>query len=378
MARRRGNQEGSIYKRSSGNWQAQVSIDGRRLAKTFSSRLECQTWLQEISARKGKGLTFKRAKITYSDFVREWFEVAKAKLRPATVYQYEWALRLYLFPEIGSITLSDITPVVVQSFYSKLFNRGVSNRTVQAVHAILRRSLHVAERQGLLLSNAAKAVDMPSYEKPEMAVLSDNQVRSLLAVADKTQMGLLIQLAVTTGMRKGELLGLKWCDVDWATSTVKVQRQLQRVARKGLLLVPPKTTRGTRSVHVGSETLRKLMNHHEGMSKRFPSVSELTVFCSSIGTPMEPRNLLREFKALLKKSGLPNVRFHDLRHTAASIMLSNGMPVIKIARQLGHAKASTTLDIYGHIIPGLEVESVERIDALLNPTAAELQQISGS
>ncbi len=374
MAKRRGNQEGSICRRANGKWQAQMTIGSNRLTKTFGSRADCNNWLRKVNAQKDKGLTYQRANLTYGMFASDWLEVVKAKLRPTTIVQYQWVFQSYLIGELGNVKLRDLTPVTVQSLYAKLLQSGASGRTLQAVHAFLRRTLNVAERQGLVSSNPVKAVEQPGYEKPEMAVLSENQVRQLIITAAGTQLEVLVQLAVTTGMRKGELLGLRWTDVDWGSSTVKVRRQLQRVSKMGLVIAPPKTNRGIRTVQIGSETLGKLMRHRDQVGDRFPDVSEMPIFCSSVGTPIEPRNLVREFKVLLVKANLPNIRFHDLRHTAASMMLMNGMPVIKIARQLGHAKPSTTLDIYGHLIPGMDVEAVEKMDELVTPIAAELQQ----
>ena len=177
----------------------------------------------------------------------------------------------------------------------------------------------------------------------------------------------------------GELLGLKWPNMDWAGSTVRVKRELQYVHGEGLILNQQKTTSSIRTVQLGPQTLRKLMDHRKKQEFETGLVFQPDglVFLSRRGHPMGQKGLRMDFKRLLKKAGLAEIRFHDLRHTAASLMLSSGMPVIKVARQLGHARASTTLDIYGHLIPGLEAESAAKIDELVTPIATELQLING-
>jgi integrase len=377
MAKRRGNQEGAIYQRANGSWQAQVSIEGRRLSNSFPSRNECRLWIKEITEQKEKGLSILSANLTLGDFLDQWLSSVRHKLRPMTWMQYKGIAEHHLKPQLGKTKLLELKPVIVQSLYAKKLDKGVGVRTVQMMHAVLHRSLKIAEKQGLIANNPIEAVEKPTYSKTEMKVLSDDEVRSLLSFARGGPLELIIQLAVTTGMRKGELLGLRWGDVDWASSTIRVQRQLQRMPGRGLVNSQPKTNQGIRTVQIGSETLRKLMAQKSLQEKVFGNGkgNEQNVFLSSAGTAKEPRNLVREFKALLKKSDLPDVRFHDLRHTAASLMLMSGMPVMRIARQLGHAKPSTTLDIYGHLIPGLEVEAAERIDQIVTSIAAELQQV---
>jgi integrase len=247
------------------------------------------------------------------------------------------------------------------------------------MHAVLRNSLGYAEKQGIIPSNPTKRVDKPVMAKREMAFFSDDQVRRLLSAAAGKTVEVLLQLAITTGMRQGELLGLKWSDVDWVAATIRVQRQLQRIPTLGLVFAQPKSKSSIRTVQLGAFTLKKLMGHkdQQDMQFRLGENKENLIFPSSIGTPKEPRILLAEFKALQNKAGLPNIRFHDLRHTAASLMLMSGMELMRISRQLGHSKPSITLDVYGHLIPGLENEAAQRLDELVTPTiAAQLQQKS--
>lgn len=379
MAKRRGNQEGAIYERANGHWQAQISIDGRRLSRSFPSKKECLLWIKEITQQKEEGLSFLSANISLAEYLNQWLTSIKPNLRPKTWLQYEGIINNHLSPYLGRVKLIDLKPATLQALYTKKLEEGRGSRTVQLVHAVLHRSLGMAEKQGLIGRNPASKVEKPTIKRKEMAVLSDGEIRQMLFYAQGKQIGAILQLAVTTGMRQGEILGLKWSDVDWASSTIRVQRQLQRISGMGFVFPQPKTQSGVRTVQIGATTLKMLMAHKDAQDSQLgpEGNKQNLVFTSSIGTPKEPRVVHHEFKRILAEAHLPNMRFHDLRHTAASLMLMSGMQLIRIARQLGHSRPSITLDIYGHLIPGLENEAAQRLDELITPTiAAELQQIS--
>jgi len=174
-----------------------------------------------------------------------------------------------------------------------------------------------------------------------------------------------------------ELLGLKWTDVDWVRSTIKVERQLLRSSGNGIEFSRPKTRYGKRSIDLGNKSIEVLRNHYEYQQKERQTAGEKWVengliFTNSLGGPINPRNLLRNFKALLKEAGLVPIRFHDLRHTAASLLLNQGIPVLAVSRRLGHARASITLDIYGHLIPSMQSEIAKLIDELVIPIPVDL------
>ncbi|MBX3003295.1 MAG: site-specific integrase [Anaerolineales bacterium] len=377
MAKRRNNQEGAIYQKPNGRWQAQFSIEGRRFSKSFPSKRECVDWLREMANQKDRGLTSKGVDLTFHEFFERWLLLTKPRVRPKTWLQYRGIGSYHLMPKFGKTKLVDIKPAAIQDLYAEKLRDGLGARTVQLIHGVLRSSLGFAERQGLISYSPTKRVDKPTFMQPEMKFLSDVQVKALLALTEGSSLGTLLQMAVTTGMRQGELLGLRWADVDWASATVRVRRQLQRIPYQGLIFTEPKSRNGIRTVQLGSLTLRALMQHKERQGAEFLNGenTEDLLFPSSTGTPKEPRILYAQFKKALKMARVPDVRFHDLRHTAASLMLMSGMELIRIARQLGHSKPSITLDIYGHLIPGLENASAERLDELVAPlTAADLQQ----
>jgi len=188
-------------------------------------------------------------------------------------------------------------------------------------------------------------------------------------------------MAITTGMRQGELLGLKWIDVDGAASQLHIRRKVQRIPKKGFVFSPPKTQVGIRLIQLGPETMRQLIEHRQRQDAERSVVDWVEhdlVFPSLMGNPTDQRNLIRFFKRLLKRAGLPDIRFHDLRHTAATLMLLNGIPLIVVSRRLGHSKPSVTLDIYGHYIPGMQQEAASLMDELVTPIATKWQQIGSS
>ena len=197
-----------------------------------------------------------------------------------------------------------------------------------------------------------------------------------IAVQDNRNKAL-YHLAIKTGMRKGELLGLKWTDLDWNKGTIRVQRQVQRVTGQGMVFMSPKTNAGRRTIPLGVETLRILREHrtkqhHERATSENRWQENDLIFPSSVGTPQSPSNLLQAFKSILKHAGLPIIRFHDLRHTAASLMLNQGVPPFVVSKILGHSKPSTTMDIYGHLIPVMHEGVGNLMDDLLTPIPVEM------
>jgi len=380
MAKRRGNREGTIYKRGS-SWTAQVTLEGHRLTKTFATQKECQAWIREVSNQIERGLRIDGAKMRVGDYLELWLENYQGAVRPKTHHQYRGVVYNHLIPALGKIKLNTLHPQQIQSLYSKLAEQGHSQRTIQLIHSVLRRALVIAERQGLIVRNPAKVVEPPKVPFKEMQILDDNQVRQMMIAADGSRFEHLYYLAVTTGLRQGELLGLKWIDVDWASNNLHVRRQIQRVTGKGTKFSEPKTKAGRRMVELGSEALKRLSSQRKQLDIEALLSGwqdQGLIFPSTSGTPADQRNLHRDFKRVLEKAGLPNIRFHDLRHTAATLMLINGIPLIVVSRRLGHSKPSVTLDIYGHYLPGMQSTAAALMDELATPIAVKLQQTAAS
>jgi integrase len=219
---------------------------------------------------------------------------------------------------------------------------------------------------------------LPRIPEKEMKILDEDQVTQFLIAAKGSRYEALLHLAVTTGMRQMELLGLKWEDLDWNEQTIRVERQLERPRGEGTRFSAPKTRHGRQTLTLGRNSLAVLAEHRTRQRSAKEDLRDQwtengLIFPNSIGGAMDPRNLLRDFKKLVRQAGLPDIRFHDLRNTCASLLLNLlRVPVIEVSRRLGHSRASITLDIYGHLIPGMQTHAAQLIDDLVSPV--ELHQ----
>jgi integrase len=202
-------------------------------------------------------------------------------------------------------------------------------------------------------------------KQAEMQILDLDQVSRFIAASTGSSYDALYHLAITTDMRQAELFGLKWSDVKWNSGTLYVRRQILRVSGQGWQIVEPKTRAGWRTLKLGEETLHRLRLHKERQDNDL-------IFPCTTGAPCDPSNLRKDFIRVLKEAGLPLLPFHDLRHTAASLMLNHGIPLIVVSRRLGHAKASTTLDIYGHLLHEMQNEAARLIDEIVTPQPIDL------
>ena len=371
MSRKRGQNEGSIYRRKDGRWVAQVTIGGRLTCKYFKSQRECRDWLKTTNNQIEAGLTFKGAQVKLSEYLESWLGITKTAVKPKTYEQYDQIARQYIMPALGRMKLKDLRPDQIQTLYGERLKNGSSPRLVVMIHAVLHRSLNQALKLGLIGRNPASAVTRPKLQHKEMKTLDDTQVRHLLLAAKNTRYEALLQLAVTTGMRQGELLGLRWSDFDWNSRRLRVQRQLQRIEHQGLVYCEPKTKAGRRVIVLGKSTIEKLRLHYElqQLERQFAGdrwKENDLIFPSTIGTPNEPTNLIKHFKILLKQAGLPDIRFHDLRHTAATLMLQQGIHPKVVQERLGHSNISMTMDIYSHVLPSMQDEAADKIDALIS------------
>jgi integrase len=208
------------------------------------------------------------------------------------------------------------------------------------------------------------------FKRPEMHTLDETQARNFLLAAQDCRFYTLFHLAITTGLRMGELLGLKWSDLDWTSHSLHIQRQLQRMTGKGLVFTEPKSQAGRRVIVLGKSTIEVLRVHYNRQFKERESAlegwnKEDTIFISTSGTPLDPRNVFREYKETLEKAGCPEIRFHDLRHTAASLMLQQNVHPKVVQERLGHSDISLTLNTYSHVMPGMQQDAADKIDELL-------------
>ncbi|MEX1248344.1 MAG: site-specific integrase [Anaerolineales bacterium] len=372
MIRKRGNNEGSIHKRPNGTWRAQISIKGGRLGFTAKRRAEAQAWLMEIGNQVDRGLTLKAARLAFNDFLDEWLKTVKARLTFESWRSYNQVVHDYISPVLGSTKLRELTPLLIQRLYNGQLDKGIGERTIQKTHAVIRASLNSAKKMGLLTHNPASATSPPKAKVREMQILNEKQIRELLRTAKVSDGGryALYYLAIVTGMRQGELLALHWSEVDLAKGTLHVKYSLKRVPGEGLQPRKPKTTSSVRSIKIGLETCQVL--HGQGSvvaemkAKAGDDWHDLGyVFPASNGQPIEPAEAYRGLHKMLQRAGLTKIRFHDLRHTAASLMLNNGVDVLIASKRLGHAKPSITLDFYGHLLPNIQSQVADLLEAVV-------------
>jgi integrase len=368
----RGKNEGTLHQRENGTWRAQISLQGRRLSFTAKTRRECQEWIKGTIRQVDEGMVYESSRVVLEDYIQGWLANVKVSRSKNTWQKYEQSIRSYIIPKLGKVKIKDLRPDQVQALYNQLLDHDAGAYTVIKIHTILHGALEQAVRTGLIARNPVHYCQPPKEPVNEMVVLSDSQVSQFLLIAKGHRWDALYNLALTTGMRQMELLGLKWTDLDWIRQTLRVERQLMRQEHATIEFSTLKTRYSRRSIALGLKTVESLRMHQERQqSDRITAgdrwVETGLIFTSQVGTPIHYRNLLRDFKALLKDAGLPPIRFHDLRHTAASLMLNAGIPAIVVSRRLGHARASITLDVYGHLIPSMQEEVADQIDDLVMP-----------
>ena len=368
MAKRRGNREGTIYKRPNGTWCAQVSVDGRRLTKYARTQRECRAWLTEKLADIGKGLSVDASDLTMAEFLPHWLEVNRKSWAASTRKQYRQIVTDHILPTLGEIRLQRLRPDQIQRMHA---DASSGARTIQLTHAVLRRALNQAVLWDLLTSNPARAIRPPQVARSDMKVLTAEHVNGFLAACADHRLHALFHLAITTGLRQGELLGLWWTDLDAKNGTLHIQRQLRRIPGEGLQLTEPKSTAGRRSIVLGEPTVAKLRAHRKRQLEERVFFAKQwhdqgLIFTNTWGGPVDPSKLYKQFRAILDQAGLAPIRFHDLRHTAATLMLQQGVHPKVIQERLGHSSISITLDTYSHIVPSLQREAAEAVDALIS------------
>ncbi len=373
--KRRGRNEGSIgfY---DGRWIAQVTVEtGQRRRFYGRTRAEANDKLQAALGAVRSGLPVPTDRVTVAEYMDDWLTGARRSLRPSTAGTYERHIRLHILPVLGRLPVARVRPEQLDRLYAGLLAKGLSRTTVQHVHAILRRSLSQATRRGVIARNPTDLVDPPGRDHPEMQFLSIDQARALLAAAKAPRhagLEALYVLALTTGMRRGELLALRWADVDLPGRTLTVTGTLQRVKRADgtsvLERAQPKTKTSMRRIPLTSVAVDALTRHARGHERQRDIagtewVDSGFVFTNERGGPMEPRNLIaRSFTPLLADAGIPHVRFHDLRHTAATLMAAQGVHTKVVSEVLGHASVGITLDLYSHVTPSMAQQAVAAME----------------
>ncbi len=374
---RRGHGEGSIFRRKDGRWAASVSLEsGQR--KTFygKTRKEVQEQLKSALHQQQEGTLITAPQQTVKQYLEYWLEeVHRQSVRHRTYERYEEIIRLHLVPVLGRHPLQKLAPQHLQLFYNKKLKEGLSATTVTSFHNVLHKALDNAVRWRLISYNVCDMASPPRRKHFEIQPLTLEQIQQLMAAAEGHPQEALFVLALATGMRRGELLGLKWRDINFETGTLQVCRILTRVPTKlpgkGFVEAEPKTEKSRRSITLASFAVEALKAHRlrqvEMKQKAGPRWQEHDyVFCTTRGTHLHPdRDVLVQLKVLLKKAGLPAIRFHDLRHSTATLLMSMGTHPKIVQEVLGHSRVSMTLDVYSHVLPTMQQETMKKLDEVL-------------
>ncbi len=372
MPGRRGNNEGNIKKRDDGRWEARLMLeDGRRKSFYAKTRQEVARLLTAALREKEAGLPIVDERQKLDQYLRSWLETMQYQVKPSSWRRYGDYVRLHLIPALGHTVLSRLTAQQVQLFYTRKLKEGLSTTTVHNIHGMLHRALEDALRLGLVQRNIAELVQPPRRQHHEMATLSAEQARTLLEAAVGDRFEALYVLALTTGMRQGELFGLRWQDVDLERATLQVRMALQEDGSK-YVLAEPKTPYSRRKIGLVQPAVEALRRHRINQAQERLALGPAwesrydLVFPNRMGGPFIPDNFMkRSFRPLLKKAGLPSIRFHDLRHTAATLLLSRGVNPKVVSEMLGHADISITLRVYAHVTPHMQQAAMEVMEALL-------------
>ena len=379
MGTRRGNAEGSIYKRGDGRWAAAISLGGGK-RRTYYGRTRAAVQEKLKAARRtiDDGLPLSSDRQTFAKFANRWLDdVARVTVKAKTFLFYESILRLHVIPAIGTRPLSRVTPQDLQALYTRKLMQGLSPQTVGHIHRTTHRVLQDAVRWGLVTRNACDAVKPPRAPRREMSVLTPEEARTLLTHAASDPLEALYVLALTTGMRQGELLALKWQDFDAETGRLTVQRTVVYISGQGSTEGEPKSNRGRRNILLTPLAVAALRGHRglqtEERIRAIAWEDHDLIFCNAVGRHIQASNLLRRsFRPLLARAGLPIIRFHDLRHTAATLLLLQGVHVKVVSEMLGHSSISLTLDTYSHVLPSMQSDAAAKMEALFATESAAI------
>ena len=379
MAKKRANGEGNIRKRKDGRWEGRYTaghdpVTGKQIFKNVlgKTQTEVKEKLKKALVEAGQVDFTKSGQYTVGTWMDTWFEnVAKIKVRPSSHQTYKGYIDNHIKPNIGKIPLEKLTTMDLQKFYRKLLTKGrverieskeqpkgLSAKTVRNINQVISSAMDLAVAQKIILTNPTNACELPKVEHQEMQTIPAEQLQAFLEEARATGVYEMYYIELATGLRRGELLGLKWTDIDWKNGIIKVRRQVARVNGE-ILEAPLKTKNSYRAVSISPQAIEVLREQ-----KR--KTNDTYVFPSPNGGPISPDSVNNMLKRVLERAGIPKVRFHDLRHTFATIALQNGVDIKTVSGMLGHFSAGFTLDTYAHVTTAAQKEAAQKMASVLN------------
>ena len=344
------------------------------------TKKDAEKRLAELIYQLDNGTYIKPGKTTLAEYLERWLkEYSWPNLTPRTTEGYESIIRRHIIPALGKTPLIQLKPQQLQRYYSEKLSGGrydgkgdLSRTTVSHHHTCLHRALKMALKWGLINRNPADAVTPPRPQRSEMHIMNEDDLHSFLEAAKKTAYYVLFYLALFTGMRRSELLALRWTDVDLLLCQIYVTRSLHHLRTGEIIFGAPKTTKGRRMVFLSPSTAQLLQEHKEKQEEQraalgMPLEDDDMVFSGLEGKPFLPDTVSHAWVKLVKRIGLEGIRLHDARHTHASLMLKQGVHPKVVQERLGHATISTTLDLYSHVAPGLQQAAAEGFDKMVLP-----------
>ncbi len=376
--------KGHIRARGAGSWELKYDIGrdpltGRRVSKyatVHGAKRDAQRELRRLLKTVDDGMHSDPGRLTVADWLNQWLDEARYSVSPKTLERYREIVEKHLVPNLGALPLGKLQPMHIQNYYTKALasgrcdgKGGLAPQTVRHHDRVLNVALKRARSLRLIPGNPVDDVKRPMVERREVEVMEPDEAAALLRTADGTRLHTSIFLALGTGVRRGELLALRWSDIDTEKRTLTVNQSLEQT-KDGLRFKAPKTKRSRRTIALSPSVVEVLQAHkvrqlEERVSLGLGRNQSGLVFTRHDGAPINPRNFSKEFTRIVKRAGIRPVTFHGLRHTHLTNLLLAGVhPKIAIERA-GHASIATTMDIYSHAVPGLQEDAAMRIDAAL-------------
>ncbi|GIO09652.1 site-specific integrase [Brevibacillus reuszeri] len=349
-------------------WYFEINYsDGGKYKKKkrrgFKTKKEAEAAMTEMQNELNKGTYVEPSKMMYSSFMADWLKDKQTKVQRRTLETYSGLVNNHILPTLGQIELSKLTPRHIQDLYNDLFETSrLSDENIQKVHTIINDSLNKAVSWEMVAKNVASVLERPKARKKEMEVWEVDEAHEFLRIAEKDRYYVAFLLALTTGMRQGEILGLRWKDVNLDTGVLSITQTLSHDGKE--MQVGAKTDSGNRTVAIDAETinaLRKLAKRSK--AERLEAGPGLfqdngLVISTTVGTPLTPRNLMRTFYRLIEKAGVKKIRFHDLRHTHATMLLKANVNPKIVAERMGWSDIKM-IDRYAHVLPNIQKDTAE-------------------
>ncbi|CAM4096921.1 tyrosine-type recombinase/integrase [Mesobacillus thioparans] len=366
--------EGSIFKKGTKyavRFDKGKTKEGRRMQGFkggFKTKKEAREFLNKVLSELNEGKYVEPSQIPFSEYIIEWFNGSYKNSVEDTTAETRWyTVKNHLIPYFNNTSINSITTKMLDDFYNDKLDEDLQPKTIREFHNLLRRAFTQAVKWGYLKQNPALDATPPKIKRKEVNPWTEEQTNRFLDVVKEVEEEMIYETFIFTGIRRGEMLALKWSDIDFEKAKIRISHSLARTVKKGIFLKDVKTKSSRRQISISSYLVEKLLLYKEKQEKHKEMLGAAyndldMVFCAYDGNFKDSRNLLREFHRYIKKSGVPKITLHDLRHLHATLLLIYGENPKIVAERLGHADVTTTLDIYSHVNPDLQQQAADRFE----------------